>query len=117
MDPAKQRLFAGCQNERMVVLDAENGKVLATPPIGKAWTPARSIPDTGLAFASCGDGTLTAVREDPDKPGEFTAAKIDAQRGARTMALDPKTHAIYLAAADFEAAPSPAAGERPKRPQ
>ena len=77
----------------MVVLDAESGKVLATPPIGKGVDACAFDPGTGFAFASCGDGTLTVVQEDPAKPGEFAAEKINTQRGARTMALDPKTHA------------------------
>ena len=117
MDPARHRLFAGCHNAQMAVLDAASGKVLATPPIGKGVDACAFDPGTGLAFASCGDGTLTVVREDPAKPGAFIAEKINTQRGARTMALDPKTHAVYLAAADFEAAPTPAAGERPARPK
>ncbi len=116
MDPARHRLFAGCHNEQMVVLDAESGKVLATPPIGKGVDACAFDPGTGFAFASCGDGTLTVVQEDPAKPGGFVAEKINTQRGARTMALDPKTHAVYLAAADFEPAPTPAAGEKPQRP-
>ena len=116
MDPAKRRLFAGCHNEQMAVLDVESGKVLATPPIGKGVDACAFDPGTGFAFASCGDGTLTVVREDPAKPGGFAAEKINTQRGARTMALDPKTHAVYLATADFEPAPTPAAGEKPKRP-
>ncbi len=117
MDPVKHRLFAGCHNEQIVVLDAESGKVLATPPIGKGVDACAFDPGTGFAFASCGDGTLTIVQEDAAKPGAFTAEKINTQRGARTMALDAKTHAVYLAAADFEPAPTPAAGERPQRPK
>ena len=101
----------------MVVLDAESGKVLATPPIGKGVDACAFDPGTGFAFASCGDGTLTVAQEDPAQPGGFVAEKINTQRGARTMALDLKTHAVYLAAADFEPAPTPAAGERPKRPR
>ena len=117
MNAAGHRLFAGCHNEEMVVLDAESGKVLATPPIGKGVDACAFDPGTGLAFASCGDGTLTVVQEDPAKPGAFTAEKIATQRGARTMTLDPKTHAVYVATADFEPAPTPAAGEKPLRPK
>ena len=117
MDPAKHRLFAGCHNAEMVVLDTRSGKVLATPPIGKGVDACAFDPGTGFAFASCGDGTLTVVREDAAGPDKFLAEKIGTYRGARTMALDPETHAVYLAAADFEAAPAPAAGENPGRPR
>ena len=116
LDADKHRLFAGCRNEMMAVLDAESGKVLATPVIGKGVDACAFDPGTGFALASCGDGTLTVMREDPAKSGGYMTETIKTQRGARTMALDPKTHAIYLAAADFEAAPTPAAGEKPKRP-
>lgn len=118
IDPAKQWLFAGCHNEQMAVLDAASGKLLAQPPIGKGVDACAFDPGTGFAFASCGDGTLTVVQENADKAGEFRVVEtVKTQRGARTMALDPKTHAVYLAAADFEAAPAPAAGEKPKRPK
>jgi YVTN family beta-propeller protein len=115
IDRARRRLFVGCHNEQMTVLDAGNGKHLATLPIGQGVDACAFDPGTGLAFASCGDGTLTIVQEDPAKAGEFRlVGHVVTQRGARTMALDPKTHAIYLAAADFESAPAPAPGEKPK---
>jgi DNA-binding beta-propeller fold protein YncE len=108
MDRAKHRLFVSCHNEKMVVLDADNGKVLATPTIGKGTDYAVFDPATKLAFSSNGDGTLTVIEEKTE--GEFTVAgNVATQRGARTMALDPKTHNIYLATAKFKA---PAPGER-----
>ncbi len=118
IDAAKRRLFAGCHNERMIVLDAGSGEVLADPPIGKGVDACAFDPGTGFAFASCGDGTLTIAQENPAKAGDFRVVeKVKTQRGARTMALDPKTHAVYLAAADFETAPAPAPGEKPQRPK
>ncbi len=118
MDAARHRLFAGCHNERMIVLDADTGKHLAEPPIGKGVDACAFDPGTGFAFASCGDGTLTVIQENPTAPGEFRVVeKVKTQRGARTMALDPQTHAIYLAAADFEPAPTPAPGAKPVRPK
>ena len=118
IDPARRRLFAGCRNEQMAVLDADTGKHLAALPIGKGVDACAFDPGTGFAFASCGDGTLTVVREDPAKADEFPVVEhVKTQRAARTMALDPKTHAVYLAAADFESAPTPAPGEKPKRPK
>ena len=118
LDAVKHRLFAGCHNSQMIVLDAGNGQRLAELPIGKGVDACGFDPGTGLAFASCGDGTLTVAQEDSAKPGEFHVVEtVKTQRGARTMALDPKTHAVYLAAADYEPAPAPAEGEKPKRPK
>jgi YVTN family beta-propeller protein len=98
MDRAKRRLFATCHNEMMVVLDADSGRVLATPPIGKGTDASVFDPDAGLAFSSNGDGTLTVVRE--DGKGKFEVAEtVTTEAGARTMALDPKTHNLFLATA------------------
>jgi DNA-binding beta-propeller fold protein YncE len=110
MDRAKRRLFSTCHNQKMVVLDADSGKVLGSPEIGKGTDACAFDPDTGLAFSSNRDGTLTVVEEKP--AGEFhVAANVKTQVGAKTMALDPKTHMIYLVTARFK---PPAAGE--KRP-
>ncbi len=118
LDPLKHRLFAGCRNGQLIVLDAQSGKHLAELPIGKGVDACAVDPGTGLAFASCGDGTMTVVQEDPAKPGEFQVLEVvKTQRGARTMALDPRTHAVYLATASFETAPAPAANEKPPRPE
>ena len=115
LDAANHRLFAGCRNEQMVVLDTETGKVLATPGIGKGVDACAFDPGTGFAFASCGDGTLTVVKE---SEGSFPVVeKVPTKTGARTMALDVETHAIYLAAADFEPQPSPAPSEKRTRPK
>ena len=105
IDPVKKHLFSCCHSEHMAVIDFETGKVIATPPIGKGTDAAAFDPETGLAFSSNGEGTLTVVRQN-DK-GEFEVAEtVKTQPGARTMALDPKTHKIYLAAA------TPKAGQR-----
>jgi YVTN family beta-propeller protein len=118
MDRARRRLFAGCHNKQMTVLDADNGKHLAAIPIGAGVDACAYDPGTGFAFASCGDGSLTVMQEDPAEAGEFRMVEqVKTQRGARTMALDPKTHAVYLATADFESAPTPAPGEKPQRPK
>jgi YVTN family beta-propeller protein len=98
MDRAKRRLFSSCHSQKMVVMDADNGRVLATPAIGKGTDACVFDPDRKLAFSSNGDGTLTVVREDDGD--KFTVVEnVETQVGARTMALDPKTHQIYLATA------------------
>jgi len=108
MDQANRRLFAGCHNQMMAVVDADSGKVVATPAIGQGVDANRFDPETKYAFASCGDGTLTVVHE--DSPNKFSVVEnVPTKRSARTMALDEKTHNIFLSAADFE---PPAPGER-----
>ena len=115
LDAVGGHLFAGCHNEKMVVLDASSGQVLATPPIGQGVDACAFDPGTGFAFASCGDGTLTVVKE-AAAGGFAVVEKVPTKMGARTMALDPATHAVYLAAADYAPAPTPAAGESRTRP-
>jgi DNA-binding beta-propeller fold protein YncE len=111
-DRAHDRLFSGCHNQMMAVSDAKAGKVIATVPIGRGVDANRFDPGTGLAFSSNGEGTLTVVHE--DSPTRFTRlGNLTTQPGARTMALDPKTHTIYLVTAQF--APT-AAHQIPKWP-
>jgi DNA-binding beta-propeller fold protein YncE len=108
VDQANRRLFAGCHNQMMAVVDADTGKVVATPAIGQGVDANRFDPETKYAFSSNGDGTLTVVHE--DSPNKFSVVEnVPTKRSARTMALDEKTHNIFLAAADFE---PPAPGER-----
>jgi DNA-binding beta-propeller fold protein YncE len=116
IDVRQKRLFSVGGNGKMAVIDIESGKVLATPAIGKGVDAAAFDPASGCAFASNGDGTLTVVHEDDAKT--FTVLENAATgRGARTMALDTKTHLVYLPTAKFEDAPEPKAGERRARPK
>ena len=108
MDSKSRRLFAGCDNKMMAVVDADTGKVIATPAIGQGVDANGFDPQTNYAFASCGDGTLTVVHE--DSPNKFTVVdNVPTKRSARTMALDMNTHDIFLSSADLE---PPAPGER-----
>ncbi len=111
MDLENRRLFAGCSNKWMAIVDADSGKVLVTLPIGEGVDATAFDPDLKLAFSSNGEGTLTVVHEESRE--KFSVLEtVPTRRGARTMALDTKTHNIFLATADFE---PPAAGEqRPK---
>ena len=111
IDVKNHRLFLGCHNKMMVMMDSTDGKVVATVPIGQGVDANAFDPGTGLAFASCGDGTTTIAKE--ETPDKLTVIQtLQTQRGSRTMALDPTTHKIYLAAAKFEA---PAEGQRRPR--
>jgi hypothetical protein len=88
----------------MAVVDADSGKVVATPEIGEGPDAAAYDPGTKLAFSSNGEGTLTVVRA--TGRDEYSVAEtVPTARGARTMALDTKTHKIYLSTADFGPAP------------
>ncbi len=114
MDTKNRRLFVGCDNKMMAVVNADTGKVITTLPIGDGVDADRFDPETKLAFASCGEGVLTVVKE--DSPEKFTVAQnVKTERGARTMALDLKTHLIYLVTAKF--GPPPAATAQQPRPR
>jgi hypothetical protein len=106
MDRKNRRLFVGCDNKMMAVVNADTGKVLATPAIGDGVDATTFDNETGLAFASCGEGVLTVVREEP--ADKFSVAEnVPTQPGARTLALDSKTHNVYVVTAKF--GPPPAA--------
>lgn len=112
MDRKNRRLFSGCHNKVMPILDADSGKQLATLPIGKGVDAVAFDPQTQLAFSSNGEGTLTVVHE--DSPDKFSVLdNVPTQPGAKTMSLDPKSHKIYLVTAKFEQ-PAPASADAPK---
>ena len=113
IDRAHHRLYVGCDNKMMAVVDAKNGKVLATPPIGEGVDATAFDDETGLAFASCGEGLLTVVKE---QSGKYTAENIPTKARARTLALDAKTHNVFVVTADFGTAPAPTADTPHPRP-
>ena len=105
-DPKTRRLFAVCANEKMIILNADNGKIIADLPTGKGTDAAGFDPKAGFVFASNGAGTLTVVRE--EKGDKFSVVEnVETQRGARTMTLDAKNGKIYLPTAEFGATPAP----------
>jgi len=111
IDVAHQRLFAGCHNGLMAVVDYTNGKVVATIPIGKGVDANRFDPAAGLAFASCGDGTITVAHQ--DSPDKYSVVQtIATQRGARTMTIDTGNHNVYTVTAEFGPPPK-ATAENP----
>ncbi|HVC97926.1 MAG TPA: YncE family protein [Pirellulales bacterium] len=105
-DPKSRKLFSTCNNEMLVIADADSGKVVQTLPIGPG--PDGCVRDisTGLVFTSSGgDGTVAVVHE--ASPGTYEVAKtIKTQVSAKTIALDPKTHRLYLSAATPEPPPA-----------
>jgi YVTN family beta-propeller protein len=95
MDTAHRILFSGCSNKMMAIVNADTGKLIAAPPIGQGVDATRFDPGTQDAFASNGDGTLTVIHE--DSPEKFHVVEnVKTELGARTMALDPTTHDVFL---------------------
>jgi DNA-binding beta-propeller fold protein YncE len=101
MDVKNHRLFVGCHNKMMVVVNSETGKVVDHQPIGERVDAVAFDPETGMAFASCGDGTVTVIHE--DDPDKYSVAEtVKTKTGSRTMTVDPKTHDLFLPTADFK---------------
>jgi len=95
MDRAKHRLFIGCRSKVMAVMNADTGKVVTTLPIGDVVDATVFDSDTHLIFNSNGEGTISVIREDtPDKYSPVETVKTAPR--ARTMALDPRTHQLFL---------------------
>ena len=117
IDLKNHRLFLGCGGSKtMVMMDSTSGKVITSVPIGQGVDANAFDPGTGFAFASCSDGTTTIAHE--DTPDKLTVVQtLETQRGSRTMTLDPKTHKIYLAAAEFETSTNQAAATPRQRPR
>ena len=115
MDLEHRRLFSGCDNKMVAVVDADTGKVIATPEIGDGVDANGFDPGTGFVFSSNGEsGTLTVIHE--DTPDKYTVVEnVPTQKSARTMTLDPKTHEVFTVAAQF--GPRPAATPETPRPR
>jgi DNA-binding beta-propeller fold protein YncE len=97
MDKEAKRLFVGCRSQNMVVMGAEDGKVLGNLPIG-AGVDGTAFHE-GTAFASCGDGTLSVVRE--TAPGKYEVVQtVKTAPRAKTLAVDGKSGVVYLPTAD-----------------
>lgn len=100
LDNENHRLFSVCDNKLMVVVDAENGKVITQLPIGERVDGAAFDPDKKRVYSSNGDGTLTVVQEE-SKDAFKVIENVETQKGARTIAVDKKTHHIYLPTAEY----------------
>lgn len=109
----KHTLFAGCHNQKMAIVDGRTGKVIATPAIGKNSDATIYDATAKLAFSSNGDGTLTVIGNNA-KGGYEVKQTLKTMVSARTMALDPDTHTLYLVAAEAETDPAAKPDQRPK---
>lgn len=105
IDLKHRRLFAGCSgNKKMAIVDADSGKVLATPAIGDGCDATAFDAGRGLVFASAGDGTITVIKE--DAAAEFSVLQtVTTQKSARTMAVDRRTHRLFTVAANVVPGP------------
>ncbi len=110
-DVAHHRLFSGCHNKMMAVVDSDTGKVVTTVPIGEGVDAGRFNPKTQQVFMSCGEGVLTVIHE--DNADKYTVQQnLATVKGARTMALDEENNIAYLVTAQREDKPA-APGQRP----
>ena len=101
IDRANHRLFVGCRSKVMAVMNADTGKVITTLPIGDHVDATAFDPETKLVFNSNGEGTITVIRQDgPDKYSVVETVKTVPK--AKTMALDPKTHRLFLSTAESD---------------
>ena len=114
-DPKKRRLFCTCANRKLVIADADSGKVVQTLEIGPGPDGCVFDAQTGLIFSSSGgDGTVAIVKE--QSPGRYEVVKtVKTQVSAKTIALDPKTHRLYLSAATPEQTEAAKKGARGRR--
>lgn len=109
IDRKTRRLFAGC-DKQLMVMDAVTGKIVAKVPIGDGCDGVAFDNHLKDIFASCGEGTLTVIHE--SAPSTFNVvANVATKRSARTLAIDEKSHQIFLPAAEMEKG---TAGERLK---
>ena len=114
IDLAHHRLFIGCSNNMMVMMDSTTGKVLGSVPIGEGVDANAFDPGTGYAFASSSDGTMTVARV--DAAGKLIVVqKLATPMRTRTMTIDPVTHRVYAAAAEYTPG-QPGADGKPGRP-
>jgi YVTN family beta-propeller protein len=114
IDRAGRRLFAVCDEKKMAVVNADTGKVIATPSIGDGPDAAGYDPKTNLAFSSNGEGTITIV--DASNGSYKVKQSLATQQGARTMALDSATGKIYVVTAQFGPRPAATASNPHPRP-
>lgn len=95
IDVERGRLFAGCRNQKMAVIDVRTGKLLASLPIGKNCDGVAFDPSSRVAVSANGEGTLTVVAE--TAPGKFEVVQtVPTRAGARTITLDETTHSFWL---------------------
>lgn len=115
IDTKNQLIFSVCHNEKLMVVSLATGKVIRELPIGKRVDGVTFDPSSGLLVSSNGEGTATVVKE--ISPSEFTVTgTVTTMVGARTIALDAKTHHVFVMSAEYGPAPAPTAENPNPRP-
>ena len=104
VDSAHERLFAACSNFRMVAIDAQSGQVVAALPIGPGPDAVGYDANRGLIFTAngAGDGSLTIIRQDVTDTYSVVQT-LPTRQNARTLAVDPSSGEVYLAAVIYGA--------------
>lgn len=115
MDRHTQRLFAGCGNRMLAVVNAHNGHVITTLPIGEHVDAAAFDPSTHEITSSAADGTLTVIAQD-DADHYHVAETIKTPSRSKTFGLDEKTHRLFVPSADFGPPPAPSKDNPKSRP-
>jgi YVTN family beta-propeller protein len=115
IDRKHHRLLIGCSNKLAAVVDYEHGKLVTTLPVGSGVDGTAFDAETGLGFSSNGEGTLTVIKE--ESPDQFSVVEtVPTKKSARTIALDEKTHTLFLSAAELGPPPAPTADQPHPRP-
>ncbi|TLZ31636.1 MAG: YncE family protein [Gammaproteobacteria bacterium] len=115
VDRRHHRVFAACGNQKLAVVDADSGRVVATPAIGKDPDGAVFDPKTERIFTSNKEGTLSVLKEvSPDR--YETLQTLTTRPGARTLAMDENTGRIFMPTARFGPAAA-GGGSAPILPQ
>jgi DNA-binding beta-propeller fold protein YncE len=115
IDVPNQRIFVGCRNQVMIVMDTSNGHVITTLPIGEVTDAAEYDPQGNIIFSSNIDGTITVIHE--ESPNKYTVVdNVKTEFGARTMALDLKTHRLFMILADRSNIPARGTASQHLRP-
>ncbi len=104
LDTKHARLFAVCDNKMMIVVNAENGKVITAVPIGEGCDGVSFDQDKGMIFSSNGEGTVTVIKQENENTYKVVET-ISTQKGARTITLNKATHEIYLPVAEYGETP------------
>lgn len=115
IDVAHDRLFSVCANNKMAIVDASSGKLIADLPIGSRPDAAAFDAGLNMAYSSNGDGSLTVIHED-DANHFRLVENLPTQNGARTMTLDPETHRLFFSTAQYGPVPTPTAETPRPRP-
>lgn len=115
LDNETHRLFSVCSNKLMIVLNADNGKIITTLPIGDGCDGVKFDPGLKRIYSSNGEGTMTVVQENGND-NYNVLENVPTMASARTMTIDTRSHHLYLPAAEYNPLPEATTDNpRPRR--